>query len=92
MISVRLTSSLADLNLVNLRGQVTLERRAFLHFQDWPMVFVASFSHSISQQHNQFNGAKEFHRFRVRFTQWPQLARSDENGDVFQKGLFWRAK
>jgi hypothetical protein len=39
---------------------------------------------TIGQQRKQFNGAKKLHCVRVWPAQWPQLARSDKNGNIFR--------
>jgi hypothetical protein len=42
---------------------------------------------TIRQQVNQFHGAEKLHRIGIRPTQWSQLVRSDENGDIFRRAV-----
>jgi hypothetical protein len=42
---------------------------------------------AVSQQRDQFDGAKEFHRVGFRLAQRPQFARTDENGDIVRRAI-----
>jgi len=47
--------------------------------------FVQPFT--ISQQRDKLDGAEKLHRVRVRPAQWPQLAGTDENGDIVRRAV-----
>jgi len=42
---------------------------------------------TIRQQCDEFDGAEKLYRVQIRPAQWPQFARSDENGDILRRAV-----